>query len=91
MEIQNQEVLFRDMIQALSSQRKYVKMFYFNDLHELLSLTALVTGISIENDQEVLITAGGEHIPIGQLANIAGVQNPAFADYETCLTCRCDC
>lgn len=79
---------FTDMLQALVALRKYVKIFYFTDLHELLSTTSVIKSLEMKADGEYLVLASGESIRTDRLLNVDGVYVPGQEDYADCLVCR---
>lgn len=79
---------YHDMLTALTAQRKYVRIFYFTDLHELLSVTSIINRIATEADGEYLELASGDTIRLDRVVNVDGVYAPGQEDYEECLHCR---
>jgi len=80
--------VFRDALLALVAQRKYVRVFYFTDLHEFMSETAILKGIHTEADGEYAELATGTLIRLDRLVNVDGIQSPGHSDFETCIACR---
>ncbi|GAB3331340.1 hypothetical protein GCM10027299_37060 [Larkinella ripae] len=77
-----------DMLRSLIVLRKYVKLFYFTDLNELLSVTSILTALHSGPDGDSVVLASGESIPIQRLVNVNGVYAPGHEDYQSCLDCR---
>ncbi|RRB07289.1 hypothetical protein [Larkinella rosea] len=79
---------YTDMLQSLIALRKYVKLFYYTELNELLSVTSILTKLATGPDGNVVELASGEVIPVARLVNVDGVYAPGHEDYEDCLVCR---
>ncbi|WP_128543846.1 hypothetical protein [Larkinella soli] len=79
---------FTEMLKSLSALRKYVKIFYFSDLHELFSVTSLIKTYHEDAQGDSISLASGETIPVSRLVNVDGVYPPDKEDYAECLACR---
>ncbi|GAB3938738.1 hypothetical protein [Larkinella terrae] len=82
------EEAYTDMLRSLIGLRKYVKIFYSTELHELLSLTSIITDLVPGPDGDSIVLVSGEVIPIARLVNVDGVYAPGQEDYTDCLVCR---
>lgn len=77
-----------DMLRSLIAIRKYVKIFYYTDLNELLSVTSILTELRNGPDGDSVVLASGEVIPVAKLVNVNAVYAPGQEDYADCLVCR---
>ncbi|PQA57002.1 hypothetical protein [Siphonobacter curvatus] len=79
---------FASYLEDLIQQRQYVKVQYFSDLHELITLDALFVKLSDPGDGALALLSSGEQIAVSQLASAGGRFAPAYQGYELyCETC----
>jgi Rho-binding antiterminator len=79
---------FHDWIEAVAIQRLYVKIQYFTEIRELITVNALIKDWVNENNEEFMLLASGEKIRFDRIVSIAGKFSPDFAQYEDY---SCDC
>ncbi|GAB3986189.1 hypothetical protein GCM10028807_03070 [Spirosoma daeguense] len=81
---------FTTYLTALIEQRKYVKIQYFTELHELITLNALIKYMGKERNNPVAVLSSGEKIPLNKLVSAGGEFSPNYEGYAPyCETCDC--
>jgi Rho-binding antiterminator len=78
---------FREELEALVAQKKYVKIRHFSDLHEFLSTAAIIQAIFTEQEAEFARLNTGEVVRLDKIARVDGKPAPGYdiEDYS------CDC
>ncbi|MES2730779.1 MAG: hypothetical protein V4714_03490 [Bacteroidota bacterium] len=78
---------FRQELEALVTQKKYVKIRYFTDLHEFMSTAAIIQAIIGEQEAEFVRLSTGEVVRLDKIARVDGKPAPGYdiEDYS------CDC
>ena len=80
----------RTYLDGLMSSRRYVKVQYFTELHELITLNALIAGLGTEGDDSVVSLSSGARIPLTRLVSAGGHFSPGYDGYAPyCETCDC--
>jgi Rho-binding antiterminator len=92
--MENQEVYkpidcgFHDWMEAVAVQKKYVKVQYFTEIHELITLHTLIKDWVNEFGVEYMLLAGGEKIRMDRIMSIDGKFSPRYTEYDDY---SCDC
>ncbi|WP_460639676.1 hypothetical protein [Larkinella harenae] len=92
MEQRNEHVLMKSeyttFLTDLVQHRYYVKVQYFSELHELITVNALLAGLDSRGHDSVVVLSSGEQIPLSKLVSVGerfAPQYEAYAPYcETC-------
>lgn len=79
---------WRDTIVAAVKEKRYVKVQYFSDIHEFLTLTAVVKHMIKSREEEILILASGEEIPVDRIVRLDEEVAP---QYDNIMDFTCDC
>ena len=86
----NDLTVYHTYLDGLMRNRRYVKVQYFTELHELITHSALVASLQIEGDNSIVSLSSGEHIPLTQLVSVDGHFSPSYEGYAPyCETCDC--
>jgi Rho-binding antiterminator len=81
---------FSDYLATLIQQRQYVKVQYFTEFHELVTLHALVVRLAGEGDTLTVTLSSGEVIPMNKFVSAGGQFAPTYDGYAPyCETCDC--
>lgn len=81
---------YRTYLNGLVSDRKYVKIQYFTELHELITLNALLVGLGQDGTDPMVTLSSGEQVPLAKLVSAEEEFAPMYAGYAPyCETCDC--
>lgn len=78
---------FRAHIETLSSQKKYIGIHYLTDINELLSVTAIIKGITVKDGTEYAQLSNGEEIRLDKIVRADGKTSPDYPDYDFSYNC----
>ncbi|QHT67152.1 hypothetical protein GXP67_11090 [Rhodocytophaga rosea] len=78
---------FREHIEALSAQKKYIGINYLTDINELLSVTAIIKNITARDDHEYAQLSSGEEIRLDKIVRADGKTSPDYPDYDFSYNC----
>ncbi len=78
---------FRNELEMLIKQRKYVGLLYLTPLRELLSTTAILKEIYPLKEAQYLRLSTGEVVRLDRLVSVNGQQAPGY-EYDD-YTCDC--
>lgn len=84
----NAQETWHSTIVAAAKAKRYVKVQYFSDIHEFLTLTAVVKDMIEGREEEILVLASGEEIP---LKNIVRLNDQVAPRYKDNMDFTCDC
>lgn len=86
----NDLTVYHTYLDGLISSRRYIKVQYFTELHELITLNALVVSLCTEGDEQIVVLSTGQRIPLSKLVSAGGEFNPDYEGYAPyCETCDC--
>ncbi len=86
----NDSTSYSKYLRGLVSDRRYVKVQFFTELHELITTDALITTLTKQGDDQVAVLSSGEHIPLFRLVSAGGTFAPKYEGYAPyCETCDC--
>lgn len=81
---------FASYLSDLVQQRQYVKVQYFTELHELITLNALLARLDKNDKDQLVVLSSGEQIPLSRLVSVGGQFSPNYEGYAPyCETCDC--
>lgn len=78
---------FRQLLESLIAQRKYVGINYRTDINELLSTTSIIKGITTKEGLEYIHLSNGEEIPLDKIVRVDGKNSPGYPDYDFSYNC----
>lgn len=79
---------FHDHLEAAATLRRYVKLQYFTEIHEFITVMAVVKDIYTKDKMEFLVLHTGEEIRLDRIVRIDDVPSPAYGDIDD-FTCDC--
>lgn len=79
---------FQQYLQASVQNKRYVKLQYFTDIREFLTVTAVTTEILEKDGASILTLNTGEEIPLEKIVKIDSIYSPKYAHIED-FTCDC--
>lgn len=86
----NDSTAYRTYLNDLVRRRSYVKVQYFTELHELITLNALVVSLITEGNDQLVVLSTGDRIPLPKLVSAGGEFAPHYEGYAPyCETCDC--
>ena len=86
----NDSTSYSTYLNDLVRGRKYVKVQFFTELHELITTDALITKLTKQGDEQVAVLSSGERIPVLRLVSAGGTFAPNYEGYAPyCETCDC--
>ncbi|WP_040005837.1 hypothetical protein [Fibrisoma limi] len=86
----NDLTAYRTYLNDLVRKRSYVKVQYFTELHELITLNALVVSLPTEGNDPMVVLSTGDRIPLPKLVSAGGKFAPNYEGYAPyCETCDC--
>lgn len=81
---------FRRYLSTLMTERRYVKIQYFTDLHELVTINALLRTLPGGDAVSHLTLSTGETVVLDRLVSADGYFAPGYDGYQLyCDTCDC--
>lgn len=79
---------YRTYLNDLVKNRRYVKIQFFTELHELITLNALIVSIGEEGNDQMAILSSGERISLPEIVSAGGRFAPSYEGYAPyCETC----
>jgi Rho-binding antiterminator len=78
---------FRQLLERCQGERKYVKIQYFTELREYLSVSALIKQIVAEAEAEFLVLSSGELVRLDRIVRVDGTPAPGYHIDD--FTCDC--
>ena len=79
---------FRRLLEEVVNARRYVKVHYYSELHELLKVSSVAKELVKREDKEYLLLASGEEIPTDQLVKVGNTPAPGH-DEDDFYNCAC--
>ncbi len=79
---------FRQLLEETVRQQLYVKVHYHSQLHELLKVSSVAKRLEVRNEEEYLVLASGEEIPVAQLVKLGDTPAPGH-DQDDFYNCAC--
>lgn len=79
---------FHDYLEHYASKKQYVRIQYFDDVHAVRTVDAIVKDLITQKGEEFMLLNTGEQFRLDQLIVIDGHQNPAHGFDQ--LSCECD-
>lgn len=79
---------FYDVLEAVATEKRYVKVYYYSEIRELLSAMAIVKDIYTRDKMEFLVLNTGEEIRLDRIVRIDDVPAPNH-DYNDDFSCDC--
>lgn len=77
-------------LNELVKSRKYVKVQFFTELHELITTDALIAKLTMLDNEPVAVLSSGEQVPLLRLVSAGGEFSPSYDGYAPyCETCDC--
>ncbi|WP_114783083.1 hypothetical protein [Botryobacter ruber] len=78
---------FYDELQALAKEKAYVRIQFYTDIHEFLTINASLKGLHQQGEEEYLLVSTGEEIRLDRLVRVGNTAAPGYdEDYF-----KCDC
>lgn len=78
---------FRQVIESLTAQRKYVGIHYISDIQELLNVTAIIKEIYSKEGIEYVKLSTGEEIRLDKIVRADGHGSPDYPGYDFSYNC----
>jgi Rho-binding antiterminator len=78
---------FREHLETLCAQKKYVGINYKTDINELLSVTAIIKNIAVKEDYEYAQLSNGEEIRLDKIVRADGKTSPDYPGYDYSYNC----
>jgi hypothetical protein len=86
----NDSTDYRTYLDDLVKRRSYVKVQYFTELHELITLNTLIVSLTMEGSDLIVVLSTGDRIPLPKLVSAGGEFSPHYEGYAPyCETCDC--
>ncbi len=79
---------FYDVILEKATQKVYCKIQYFTDIHEFMTVNAIVKDVFTQSGEEFMLLATGENVRLDKLVSINGMLAPAYSGINDF---SCDC
>ena len=79
---------FYDVLEAVAIEKRYVKVYYYSEIRELLSAMAIVKDIYTRDKMEFLVLNTGEEIRLDRIVRIDDTPAPNH-DYNDDFSCDC--
>ncbi|MBL6445163.1 hypothetical protein JMN32_02510 [Fulvivirga sp. 29W222] len=79
---------FYEFVQEKVKSRTYVKVQYFTDIHEFLTVTAVAKELKNGDGMELLVLASGEEVRFDRLVRVDKMVAPKYKDI---MDFTCDC
>ena len=77
----------RQDIEAFLANRKYIKLHYFNEIHEYISDTAIIKKVLKRSDGEYLFLSNGQEVRLDRIVRLDGKPVPGYDVQD--FTCDC--
>ncbi len=79
---------FRKYIKELIQERRYLKVQYFTDLRELITLDTILFKLDGQAPEEKVFLATGDQVDVTKLVSAGGRFSPLYREYHLyCETC----
>lgn len=79
---------FYDVLETAAVSKKYVKLHYFTDIREYLSVMSVVKDIYAQDGMEFLVLGSGEEIRLDRIIRIDDVPAPGHGHFDD-FSCEC--
>jgi Rho-binding antiterminator len=79
--------IFRAEIQDFLARRKYIRIHYFNPIHEYISTTAIIKELFEEENGEYIRLSTGEEVRLDWIVRLDGQAAPGYDIQD--FTCDC--
>ena len=79
---------FEQYLQDSIHERRYVKLQYFTDIREFITVMSVTVEIRDKDGVSHLILNTGEEIPVDKIVKIDHIYSPQYAHIED-FTCDC--
>lgn len=79
---------FYDVLEAAATENRYVKIYYYTEIGEMLSAMAVVKNIYTKDKMEFLVLSTGEEIRLDRIVRIDDVPAPNYDSFDDF---SCDC
>lgn len=79
---------FYDILEALATKKRYVRIQYKTELHEFQTVDALIKDLYSKQGIEYMLLANGQEIRLDLLVNVDGHYLPGNG--FDALSCECD-
>ena len=67
---------FYDYLEVAAIKKQYARIHYFDEMHELLKVDAIIKDFFIREGAEFLLLNTGQEIRLDKIANINGISAP---------------
>lgn len=79
---------FYDHLEAAATIKKYVKLQYFTEIREFITVMAVVKNLYTKDGEEFLVLSTGDEIRLDRIVRIDEVTSPTYAHIDD-YTCDC--
>lgn len=79
---------YEQYLQKSIEEKRYVKLQYFTDIHEFITVMSVTTEILDKENTSFLILNTGEEIPLDKIVKIDQIYSPKYAHIAD-YTCDC--
>ncbi len=79
---------FYDHLEVAATMKKYSRIHYFSEIHELLKIDAIIRDFFVKDGAEFMQLNTGEQIRLDRIVGINGVYAPGSGFDD--LSCECD-
>ena len=79
---------FYDILEALSTRKRYIRIQYFSALHEFQTVDALIKDLYIKDKFEYMLLSNGDEIRLDRLVSVDGKYVPGKG-FDG-ISCECD-
>lgn len=84
---------FYDILEAHATKKRYVRIQYFTDIHEFITVDAIIKDLYIKPDQngkaEFMLLNTGLEIRLDRLVSVDGKLVPGKEGFDG-ISCECD-
>ncbi len=78
---------FLNELQGYATQRTFIRLHYFSDLHEYISTTGIISRIQDRPEGEYLLLNTGEEVRLDKIVRYDGKRAPGYDISD--FTCDC--
>ncbi len=79
---------YYDLLEAYATTRRYIRIQYFSDIREFISVDAIIKDLYTRDKMEYMLLNTGEEIPLNQLVSVDGKVVPGCGFDD--ISCECD-
>ena len=79
---------FYDILEANATRKRYVRIQYFSDLQEFLTVDAIIRDLYVCDKVEYMLLSSGEEIRLDRLVSVDGKVVPGQG-FDS-ISCECD-